>query len=75
MIDNNHVVYFGVLMVFLIGAATVTLFGAFLLAAGLAVAFAVRLHKRRISRKPELPAQAGQGASSSRTRWRTDMEQ
>lgn len=34
MIDNNHLVYVGVLTLFLIGATTVALIGSLLLAAG-----------------------------------------
>lgn len=47
MIDNGHLVYDGVLMVFLIGVFTVAPTGLTVLATGLAVAMAVRIRIRR----------------------------
>ena len=47
MIDNNHVVYVGVILLFLICAMIVAVAGMLVLAAGFAVATAVRIRKRR----------------------------
>jgi pilus assembly protein TadC len=52
MIDNNHLVYVGVLTFFLIGPITVALIGSLLLAAGFAVPFTVRFYQRPSRRKP-----------------------
>lgn len=47
MIDNGHLAYAGVLMVFLIGVFTVAVTALTVLATGLAVAMAVRIRIRR----------------------------
>jgi hypothetical protein len=47
MIDNNHLVYGGVILVFLIGAMIVVVAGMILLGVGSAVAMAVRFRNRR----------------------------
>jgi MFS superfamily sulfate permease-like transporter len=58
MIDNNHLIYGGVIMVFLIGAMIVVVAGIVLLGVGFAVAMAVRFRKRREGRKRTEAAQA-----------------
>lgn len=58
MIDNNLLAYIGVLLVFLAGAAIVAAAGTLFLAAGFAVALALRLRKRR---NPAAAVQADEG--------------
>lgn len=54
MIDNHHLVYIGVLAVYLIGAMIVAMVGMLVLAAGFAVAGIIRIRKLR---KPIAAAQ------------------
>lgn len=51
MIDNNHLAYAGVIMVFLLGMTIVALVGMLFLAVGFAVSTAVRFRKRRARQK------------------------
>lgn len=57
MIDNHHLVYVGVIAVFLMGAIAVALATALLVAAGSAIAVAIRHQRRRATRKREAPPQ------------------
>lgn len=56
MIDNSHLIYVGVLSVFLIGAVTIVLFTALALACGFAVTRALWLRKSLILRKSKAAA-------------------
>lgn len=57
MIDNNHLAYAGVIVVFLLGLTVVALVGMFCLAVGFAVSMTVRFRKRQ-ARKKRLNAAA-----------------
>lgn len=56
MIDNSHLVYVGVIVLFLICAMVVAVAGMLVLAAGFAVATAVRIRKQR--KRPEAATSA-----------------
>lgn len=51
MIDNNHLAYAGVIVVFLLGLTVVALVGMFCLAVGFAVSMTVRFRKRQARNK------------------------
>lgn len=51
MIDNNHLVYGGVIVVFLLGLTIIVMVGMFSLAVGFAVSMAVRFRKGRARQK------------------------
>lgn len=62
MIDNSHLVYVGVVMLFLICALSVAVVGMLVFTAGFAVALAARIRKRRkrLKAAPSLPAEPAQ---------------
>lgn len=85
MIDNYHLVYAGVILVFIVGAAIVAVVGLFSLMAGLCAAFAMRMVKRRkgaltsgsVDRAPavclaqhQMDLNRGSGRLSGDGRWR-----
>jgi hypothetical protein len=69
VIDNNHLIYAGVIMVFLAGATIVAMAAMLTLAAGFAVVLAVRFQKRR-KRLTAVAAESADGVFAQVT-WET----